>query len=43
MTEGQGTVSIKDGKGIMTLSNGKIYALIFSSDQKIVTVRYING
>ena len=41
--KGPGTLAITDGKGIMTLANGKRYALIFSSDQQIVSIRYIDG
>ena len=42
--EGPGTLVMRGGKGVMTLTNGKRYAVILSSgDQKLVSISYIDG
>ena len=42
--EGPGTLVMRGGKGVMTLANGKRYAVILSSgDQKLVSISYIDG
>ena len=43
-TSSRATLVMRGGKGVMTLANGKRYAVILSSgDQKLVSISYIDG